>query len=420
MNIKEKLRILHKTPEKLHTESQAMHGPDYKYIANQLGGCLIESTHGDIIRIIKRVTFNEIAESAILQQVRDIPGKNAAILSKNKVEDNFSFRSALFIDTETTGLTGSSGTYAFLVGVGYFQLNEFVVELLFMPGLGDEQALLVYLENLLSERTGIVSYNGKSYDIPLLTARFIQNRMRPTIDLLQHFDVLHAARRIWKNDFGNCTLITLERNLLHIERDGDIPGDEIPEIYKTYLRTFETSQLKKVIYHNQMDIVSMAALIGILNQNLCELNNPPELSGQNHTETRIVNLLQSTNEAEQAITRMQIILEQKAVTDFERAEIRFNLGMLHKRRNEWLLAEKHWLELIEQLPFAIPPAIELAKYYEHRLKNYQKALELTNRCLDFIQVRVELGKNFEEDYVLALQKRKMRIEKKISRTKPFR
>ncbi|MCA9732815.1 MAG: ribonuclease H-like domain-containing protein [Deferribacteres bacterium] len=412
MNIKEKLRNLHKTTPFV-SSSQIATSERFNQIAAALEGELLHTEKGSIIRVTSKVGYSEKMQDATLHETRKIKGQSAAILSKKKVDHGFSFESALFIDTETTGLSGSSGTYAFLVGIGYFKENNFCVEQLFMPGLGHESALLSYLEGLISNSTGIVTFNGKSYDIPLLTARFIQNRMRPTIDLLQHFDVLHAARRIWKNDFGNCSLINLEQNLLQIHREGDIPGEEIPAIYRDYLRSFETDQLSKVIYHNKMDIITMATLIGVLNATIDE--HHPQFPLQNHLSMRVVNLFQSTNESQKAIERIQALLEQDQLNKQEKSEHYYNLGMLHKRAQNWESAEKSWLASLNEGLFSIPPAIELAKYYEHKVKDLKKALNLTTRCMEFITIRSELGKKFDEELVFGLKKRKSRLELKINK-----
>ncbi|KAA3612630.1 MAG: hypothetical protein DWQ05_18435 [Calditrichaeota bacterium] len=414
MNTKEKLRQLHKSVQKKPVTKFVNNPVDYERTALELGGEVINLENGRFIRIIKKQKLSENYGTIKLNGVEKIPGATITILSKKKVDGHFSFHSALFIDTETTGLSGGSGTYAFLVGLGYFSDQHFVVEQLFMPGLNDEVSVLSYLENKLAEHSGLVSFNGKSYDIPLLTARFIQNRIRPSIDLHQNFDVLHASRRIWKNDFGDCTLITLENKLLNLARQGDVPGEEIPQIFMDYLQTNNTKQLKKVIYHNQMDIISMAAIIQILHQAIKQ----PEKSRMavQPQEKRVAQLFKDNNEINPAIDRYKILIDSENISQEDKSDLLFDLGLLYKKTKRFQESEKVWLRQINEVEFSIRTAIELAKYYEHKEKNFLRASEFTNRSLDVLKIRQELGAVINPELHRALFKRRERLLKKIART----
>ncbi len=410
MNIKDKLRLLHNVPVRSHIKSGQQHSVDIPRIAGELGGEVTHFAGGTFIRILKNHTLAQKHGLCGLTGVREIPGKSIAILAKNKVSPDFSFKKALFIDTETTGLAGGSGTYAFLVGIGYFAENVFTTEQLFLPELCSELSLLSYLEAKLAKHSGLVSFNGKSYDIPLLTTRFIQNRVRSLIDLQPNFDVLHAARRVWKNDFGNCTLLTLEEKLLQIERKGDVPGEEIPQIYIDYLRSKKTGAVARVAYHNRMDILSMAAVIQQLYNLLIDPQKRPVVSPAQ--EQRLASLLQMTNEIDAAAFRYENLLKNPHLTTDEKIDTLHSLALLHKKHKNRESAEKCWLQIIEHLRFSIPAAIELAKYYEHKMKNIPAALELTQRCLSVLNLREKMGHSCDEDFTQALTNRLLRLQKK--------
>ncbi len=170
------------------------------------------------------------------------------------------FRDFLFIDTETTGLAGA-GTLAFMVGVGFFEGDVFIVRQYFLREHGDEEAMLLQLTDLLAGKRGLISFNGRSFDIPLLNGRFLMNRLPSPLPDLPHFDLLHPARRLWKHRFGSCSLGHLETQLLGVPRTHqDIPGALIPALYHRYLNDGDGRQMARVFYHNKVDILSMVTL----------------------------------------------------------------------------------------------------------------------------------------------------------------
>jgi hypothetical protein len=162
----------------------------------------------------------------------------------------------LFLDLETTGLAGGAGTYAFLVGCGWFERGGFRVRQYLLTGFGAERALLQDVAGLASEAGGVATYNGKTFDLPLMETRFLFHRMRPTLAGMPHVDMLHPARRLWKD--GEVRLTTLERTLLGHVREGDVPGFEIPARYFNFVRTGDARPLAGVLEHNRLDILSLA------------------------------------------------------------------------------------------------------------------------------------------------------------------
>ncbi len=169
-----------------------------------------------------------------------------------------------FLDTETTGLAGGSGTYAFLVGVGRITPQGFRVRQFFMRDFGEEASQLSALAEHLKQFEVMITYNGRTYDQPLLETRFRMVRQRPPFTSLEHLDLLFGARRLWNLRFDSCRLVELENQILGVERQGDLPGELIPYVYFEYVRTHEIFRLLPVFHHNAIDILTLACLTAIV------------------------------------------------------------------------------------------------------------------------------------------------------------
>src|SRR6266403_5019658 len=176
----------------------------------------------------------------------------------------------LFLDTETTGLSGGTGTYAFLVGLAWWDAGGLQVEQFFMRDFSEEHSLLQELSQRVAERPVLVTFNGKSFDWPLLESRFTMTRSIAVPELAAHLDLLHPARALWKLRLGSVKLVELERHVLDIERLGwhredDVPSSMIPQFYFNYLRGGSPAPLAGVVRHNGMDLRGLAAVFGKLN-----------------------------------------------------------------------------------------------------------------------------------------------------------
>ena len=166
----------------------------------------------------------------------------------------------LFLDLETTGLAGGAGTYAFLVGCGWFEGGTFRLRQFFLSDFGAERALLEAVGELTGNLACIVTYNGKTFDLPLLETRFSLQRMPTPFEKIPHVDMLHPARRMWRQEEAECRLTYLEQALCGHQRDSDVPGFEIPSRYFQYVRSGDARPLQAVLEHNRLDIVSLAML----------------------------------------------------------------------------------------------------------------------------------------------------------------
>jgi uncharacterized protein YprB with RNaseH-like and TPR domain len=167
----------------------------------------------------------------------------------------------VFFDLETTGLSGGAGTHAFLVGFGWFDADAFVCEQHLMTGYAGERGMLAVVADELSRAGALVTYNGKSFDAPVIETRYLFHRLESPCGQVPHLDVLHPARRFWGSlgDLG-CSLIALEQHLLGARRTGDVPGFEIPARYFQFVRTGDAQPLADVLEHNRLDLLSLAGV----------------------------------------------------------------------------------------------------------------------------------------------------------------
>lgn len=175
----------------------------------------------------------------------------------------------MFVDLETTGLAGGAGTYAFLVGCGWFEGTAFRVRQFFLSSYAAERGLLEDVADMLGAAGALVTYNGKAFDVPLIETRFLFHRMEPPAGGLPHVDMLHSARRLWRASSasaeagerpGACRLTLMEQAVLGHVREGDVPGFEIPSRYFHYVRTGNAELLDCVLEHNRLDLLALAML----------------------------------------------------------------------------------------------------------------------------------------------------------------
>ena len=165
----------------------------------------------------------------------------------------------VFLDIETTGLAGGAGTYVFLVGCGAFDAGAFSTRQFFLSGHAAERGLLAAVSDWLGDAGVIVTFNGKTFDVPVIETRYLFHRVRFPLARLSHVDMLHTARRLWRGE-ESCALQVLEHTLLGVRREGDVPGAEIPARYLHYIRTGDARPLAPVLEHNRLDLRSLAVL----------------------------------------------------------------------------------------------------------------------------------------------------------------
>ena len=240
-------------------------------VAETLGGDVLERD-GGIAIVVDR--FYPADHHHGMLRLGDVPGRSLAaapelaLLGGVPEPLDRDPRALLFVDLETTGLSGGAGTYAFLVGCAYFEPHGFRIRQYFLPGYQHERRLLAEVEALMRQSAALVSYNGKSFDVPVLETRYQFNRLSAPFDQMAHVDMLHPARRLWKGttapgawpETDSCRLATLERSLFGVRRIGDVPGFEIPARYFDFMRSGDATPLEPVLEHNRLDLISLAAL----------------------------------------------------------------------------------------------------------------------------------------------------------------
>lgn len=284
-----------------------------------------------------------------------------------------------FLDTETTGLSGGTGTCAFLVGIGTVEEAGFRVRLFFMRDYDEEAAMLRGVADLLAEHDVLITYNGKAFDAPLLETRYRLARQRPPLDRLAHLDLLFAARRLWRLRLESCRLIELENQILGVERQGDLPGELIPHYYFEYLRTREAFRLVPLFHHNVMDIVTLAALTAVV----LPVFVAPSNAGLRHGEDWIglARWLEQNEDLEGALGLYQRAV-QATLCDQHLFRAVWETARLEKKLGRLERAVATWCDLASaKNPFRRAALEELAKYYEHRERNYSMALEMTSAAL---------------------------------------
>ncbi len=298
----------------------------------------------------------------------------AALLAGQPGIGGMAISDALFLDTETTGLSGGTGTLAFLVGLGWFEGEDFVVCQLFARDYHEEGAMLTLLDEIARDRRFLVTFNGRGFDLTLLAARFILNRLPNPLSGMPHLDLLFPSRRLLAHRLENCRLGTLESQVLGLMREGDVPGFEIPGRYFDWLRTGDASPLEEVFHHNRLDVVSMAALVTHLSHLVG--------GGEGHRRADILaaaklHLHQGCPGVATALLEGLVDSPDPAVT----REARIALSLFRKRRGLWTGAAALWEDMLSEDPLDLFAAEELAKWLEHRRKDYPRALGIVERVL---------------------------------------
>lgn len=278
-----------------------------------------------------------------------------------------------FLDTETSGMSGGTGTYAFLVGAARFVDGKFTLKQFFLRDPAEESAMLDALIHFLAPCEGLVTFNGKAFDAPLLVTRYSLHRIPVPFKDYAHIDLLPLARRLWRDRLPSRALKYLEEHVMGFTRSSEeVPGYEIPWLYFDYLRTGDARPLGGVFYHNAMDVVAMAALLG----HICEILADPYNGRVEHSLDFIAlgKLFEDLGQWEEAARLFERGLELGLEeADFGVAVKR--LSILQKRRGDINRAVELWKAAAGK--GHIYAHIELAKHFEHKMRDVETSLEWT-------------------------------------------
>jgi len=286
----------------------------------------------------------------------------------------------VFLDTETTGLSGGTGTIPFMIGAARFIDDNFVLEQLFLRNPSEEKAQLTALTQFVDGAKAVVSYNGKSFDLPIINTRYILNRLGNPFDGIDHIDLLHITRRVWKRRLKQCNLGNIEKEILEFYRTNeDIPGYLVPEFYRNYIVDGDASHIAKIFYHNEIDVVSLSALFSTL---AAILEDPISDKLSHAEDIYSIGRLMESLDREVLAERLYASTHLSAANSAETVLSLLSRSRIYKRKREYSEAVRLWQQAFEL--GSEEAALELAKYYEHTAKDYSKALEYTDFLLERI------------------------------------
>jgi|SRR5215472_10461880 len=412
------------------TERASLRAPGDEDPLGQLLGAGVARNHfGEHLAIRNWYSTPEFEEPSpatleLLSRIRDesIPRKTRAA-----IEDPSKW---LFLDTETTGLAGGTGTYAFLIGLAWWDGGGLQVEQFFMRDFAEEYSLLQELAARVAERPVLLTFNGKSFDWPLLENRFTLTRSIAAPKLTAHLDLLHPARALWKLRLGSVRLVELERHVLDATRLGwhredDVASSLIPQFYFDYLRGGTGEPLARVVKHNQMDLRGLAALFGKISAMLSESEGVFE-ECESLDLFGLSRFLQRRGES----TRAQIACSNALAIGLPaevRSKAQRELAQMFKRRGEHEQAAVIWEEMLTSSQDDVHACEQLAVHYEHRAKDIQGAIEFTKLGLARLRreregfLRASLDPYLAARYARGekdFKARLARLERKASRSFP--
>ena len=346
---------------------------------------------------------------AVYRPPEEFPGawevsrETLALMSEKEMPEDFDPRRVLYLDTETTGL-GGSGTVAFLVGMGFLTDNGFEVHQFLMRDYPEEPYLLRHVANGLGKFDVLCTFNGTTFDVPLLESRFLMNRMDRGCLELPHLDLLHMCRRLWKLRLGRCNLGRLEEVILGKPRQDDLPGSEVPQRYFTYLKTKQMSLLDDILKHNAQDIASLCVLLS----HMADLYQHPEKIRFSEDVYSMGRALEKTDHPEHA-RRCYRLAGKGRMGDLAGAA----LASSYRRSGQREEAVRVWREMISEGRGGVTPYVELAKYEEHIRRNPAEALRLTEAAMIRLSEPVLGRDNAVQEMKNELQYRWQRLKRKL-------
>lgn len=376
---------------------------DLDRVADVLGGQVVSNSFGRALVVDRRYESDRFHGTRRVEECVVEDSESLRLLDPTLPPPDGAGERTVFVDLETTGLSGGAGTVAFLVGCGWFDMGAFQVRQFLLTSFASERALLDAVASCFDAASLLVTYNGKTFDVPMMETRWMFHRMRMPLESVRHFDMLHPARRLWRNrddartttsldgDSGGCRLSTLERVLCDVTRIGDVPGMEIPSRYFRFLRTGDARPLEPVLEHNRLDLISLAAVSAHAVQ-LVE-----EGPGRCRDAAEAVALGKVYERAgciERAIDAFRKGADEPSASVDVRAEAIYRLGLRLRRDRRFAEAADCWRRLMEMKdsrygrrstllgPLRQYAAEALAIHHEHRERDYEEARELTLQLLE--------------------------------------
>ena len=374
-----------------------------------LGGKWLETPYGRTLHIQQNLAMGA-TQGKIPLQCTKIESNVLDLFNISHVleESTISPTQMCFFDTETSSLNIGSGAFVFLTGFSHFMEDGSVqVDQFFLPHPSEEKAFIYAIQEFLAQYAILSSYNGKSFDVPMLRSRFILNDMEDDGLEKAHLDLLFLARSLWKRRLASCRLVEIEESILHFSRSGeDVPGWLVPIVYQDYLREGKAEPLKDVLYHNAQDVISLAALFNVVH---AMLNGERETYCIEEADdfASLGYLYEKLRRFDLSASYFGAYFAEKG--DNAAPEVMYDYAWMQRRQENWSEALAYWQLAARQAHY--PSMVELAKYYEHQVKDLDQALFWTNKVQD-------AGRT-EQDVIVKddIHKRKNRLDKKYGNEK---
>ena len=348
------------------------------FIEELLSGEIVRTAFGEHFEAEKLWERHRRHGSVDISDLADLPEDLLDALSGGAIARSHPFRWA-FLDTETTGLAGGTGTCAFLIGVGSIEPEGFRLRQFFMRDFGEEASVLARLREYLERFDVLVTYNGKSYDQPLLETRYRLARARDPFSHMEHLDLLFGARRLWKLRLESCRLVDLENQILGVEREGDLPGEMIPYCYFEFLRTKQAFRLVPIFHHNALDILSLACLTAIVPFAFRRPEEAPLRHGADLVG--LARWLRRAGREPEALAALRRAVD-LGLPDPILFPALWDVAALEKRAGREDAALRVFTDLAAcRNPYRVRALIALACHQEHRRRDHAAALETTLSAL---------------------------------------
>ena len=404
-------------------------GPDHMHAAaNCLGGAVIDRPDGAVVVVDREYQADALHGCVSIGQIVDTIREGAdgcATLGRAfpaaaglRGADPEGSASLLFLDLETTGLAGGAGTHAFLVGCAYLDGSAIRIRQFLLPGFEHEPAVLAEVGAFAQDHGALVTFNGRSFDVPLIETRYLFHRQRWPLNDVPHLDMLHAARRLWRTrptlavadpDAGSCSLSVIERYVAGLHRVGDVPGFEIPSRYFQFVRDGDARPLVAVLEHNRLDLVSLAAVMA---RAITLVERGPMMASNAHEVLGLARLYERAGaeaEAEGALRQVMALARRTDVEPDVHGDALRRLAWIQRRGGRPHEAAEAWQQLatLPRCPGALRREAReaLAIHHEHRSRDLGTARSLVLEVL-----REDAAGHRRE----AAEHRLRRLEKKIA------
>jgi uncharacterized protein YprB with RNaseH-like and TPR domain len=335
-------------------------------------GSFVSTPRGEIWVNQTRTSLRNRFGGIYLLDALSLSGETASMLGMDEALASFDPGRAVYLDTETSGLELSTATVPFLIGLGFIEGEEMVLKQLFIDRIEKEPAVLELLGDFLEGRSQLVTFNGRTYDVPLLKTRYIFNRLESDIDRRLNFDLLHVVRRIYKRRIQDCSLVSCERQVLGHMREGDIPGEMIPGVYVSFLRENRSALMPLVFHHNIQDIVAMVALLGAVAQ----LASSHEAGFEGACPDDLLSLAKvGARRGRHRDAEKIWDFASESLEGNRKVESLVGLARLARRRQDFASAAKLLDMALEEQPDSPPIHLMLSKICEHDIEDFARALK---------------------------------------------